>query len=539
MRQNSHRRLWSRVLCSLRSLGKRRLLTVGLLGTAGFLGSMTVAGTRGFPVPGVADEFSYLLAGDTFSDGRLTNPTHPLWEHFETRHVIHQPSYQSKYPPGQGLALGVGDLLFGTPAAGLWLTAGTLGATIAWALLMWLPAHWAVLAGTLAVSQLALFEYWAQSYWGGNVAAIGGALAIGALGAIQNPSHSIRTVHGLALGTGLGIMAISRPLEGFVTALGILVLGLLWLKRADPQDQRTLFLRVLPACLATTLIPLAFLGTYHHQVTGSAMTFPYQVHEETYAAAPTFLWQPVEPPPVYRHEAIERFWLTWGTERHQHKQTLQGFVLHLTESVWWFAIFFLGPAVVGIAGFIRYFHRNTAGTALRQRARLPAALAFAVLALTLSTKAAFPHYAAPVTVAFYVVVAAGLAGLHRRAKAYRSVNLAVLITVACLAILTLRSLFSPAMDLHPFAKARTEIHESVVSSPGNHLIIVEYQVDEMVPEWVHNRADIDNARVVWAHSMDPVKDQQLVDYFQDRSVWHLKVGPELHTRLQLHRPPLE
>jgi hypothetical protein len=52
------------------------------------------------PLPFVPDDFSFLLAGDTFVHGRLTNPTPAMWTHFESIHITMQPTYQSMYFPG-------------------------------------------------------------------------------------------------------------------------------------------------------------------------------------------------------------------------------------------------------------------------------------------------------------------------------------------------------------------------------------------------------------------------------------------------------
>src|SRR5215469_522458 len=117
------------------------------------------------PEPKEQDEFSYILAGETLAAGRLANPTPPMWRFFETTHVNMQPTYVSKYPPGQALFLALGIRLFGHPWYGVLLSVALMCGAVCWMLQGWLPAKYALLGGMLAVLQFGLTHYWVDSYW--------------------------------------------------------------------------------------------------------------------------------------------------------------------------------------------------------------------------------------------------------------------------------------------------------------------------------------------------------------------------------------
>ena len=83
-------------------VANRPIQAIGSAAIFSLLVNGTLALFLGVPPPAVHDEYSYWLAADTFAHGRLTNTPHPLWVHFETMHVLMQPTYASKYPPGRG-----------------------------------------------------------------------------------------------------------------------------------------------------------------------------------------------------------------------------------------------------------------------------------------------------------------------------------------------------------------------------------------------------------------------------------------------------
>ena len=183
----------------------------------GTLCSAAVTGLRGIPAPRVQDEFGYLLSAETFASGRLTNPTHPMWNHFESFHIIHTPSYNAKYPPLQALTLAVGSWL-GHPIVGACLASGVSIAALVWMLYGWLPVASRPFAWLFCVIHPGFHFQWGHSYMGGAVAVTGAALLLGAFIRIDRQfKFRISAIAAL----GIFLLANSRPFEGLVLTIAV------------------------------------------------------------------------------------------------------------------------------------------------------------------------------------------------------------------------------------------------------------------------------------------------------------------------------
>jgi hypothetical protein len=289
----------------IRQIGERRWLAISGLACATFLGCLMVAGVLHEPVPRVQDEFSYLLMSNTFANGHVANPTPGLPEFFETFHVLVRPAYVSKYYPAQGIFLAIGERLTRHPAVGVWLSSALACAATCWMLQAWAGPVWGLVGGLLVMIQFGIFSYWSQTYWGGMVAALGGALFFGALRRLWDRSSWSSAI---GLGVGLVILVNSRPVEGLL-ASGAAGAVFLYRIRQTRQWGTARFWHglVVPAA-AVLLLGAAATVAYNHAVTGSYLRSPYVEHERQYQETPPFIFLPVRPSIAYSNPVLKSFY---------------------------------------------------------------------------------------------------------------------------------------------------------------------------------------------------------------------------------------
>ena len=562
---------------------RNRRLAVVSLGAITILARLALLPWQPVPQPKMHDEFSYLLAGDTFAHGRLANPPHPLWIFFDTFHVIQHPTYASMYPPAQGMALAIGNLL-GQPWIGVVLSVAAMCMAFTWMLQGWVPPEWALLGGVLVWTRFGVFSYWMNSYWGGAVAATGAALVLGALPRIWDKRHPRDAI---VFGLGASILAVTRPLEGAIFFVPFGAALLWWALRLNVPTRGAAMRRIVLPIATILACTAGFIGYYNWRVTGSPVVFPHFIEQREITTA-VFLWQHDKPPIPYANPQFDDFYhiflpslyqASWGAAKGQ----------------WWYKStdfweFFLGPALsipflalpwvlieprnrlllvqvalsaVGL-WIIVYYHAHYAAPlmatvfvlmmqcmrALQRLRFLGMAVGVALTRLIVlfsvligpiyfaqsvisqpSALFEWPHrhslLALAVPLLALLLLRVGFSLARRPVAPWRAVlsagcELLLVIAIVLQLCEMQRNLYA---DAFPYVEDLNEpfrkpVEDHLAALPGEHLVLVRYSNDHNSgEEYVYNEADIDHAKTVWAREIPGVDLRPLFIYFRNRDIW--------------------
>ncbi len=495
-------------------LAQRKTLAIWLLFFSVISIRLAVLPLLPLPVPGIHDEFSYLLLGDTFAHGRLANPPHPMWMSFETFHVNWHPAYSSMYPPAQGFVLALGQWL-GHPWIGVLLSDAAMCAAILWMLQAWLPARWAFLGAALVAMKFGFASYWMNSYWGGAVAATGGALVLGALPRIF---RHFWPRDALLLGAGIAILANSRPYEGLLFCIPAAGWFLWWLagktkSRTTPRARLVNVLAPLGIVLAGTTF---FMGYYNWRLTGNILLFPHTLNIRTHESMGLFLWQHPKAPLEYHNQQFEDFYNGW--EREDYDNSWKGVWKVSSEKLVRAGnTYFWGGALLLLPGLpFAFFERKM---------RLPMAILLLGVAGFFAVIWSFPHYAAPLTCVIFMLLVQAVRHLRTIRIAAQPIGAAlaraaVLLLAADTFMGVAQGVCDPLKWTCQGDPSRAAIAEKLAHAPGKHLIVLRYGEDHNLhDEWVYNGAEIDTAKVLWARELDPRQNARLFAYFKDRQIW--------------------
>src|SRR5208283_4371059 len=301
------------------------------------------------------------------------------------------------------------------------------------------------------------------------IPAIGGALVVGAFPRIL---RYWQARHVALLGLGGAILMNSRPLEGFILCLPVAACFLIQLSRGHRPPRKIIL---------------------HHFV------FPLSV----IASASAIFF-------CFYNSWMRNLWLEGQSD------TLPHAAKHIFSVITKFTYFFLWPELCVMLAALPWIMRD-------RRVRfliIQSAVCFFAFLLVAWFQ---PHYAAPLTATVFALLVQGLRHLRRWKYSGKPVGIGLTRVVVLFALLL--------APFHPHAATignvaisgieyRARFQAQLEATAGKQLVVVRYSPEhDVLAEWVYNKADIDNAKVIWVRELPGTDITPVLNYFSGRRVW--------------------
>lgn len=474
----------------LRNLGKRTAWCMCLLAIAPVASRLLLLSNHPVPTPANYREFSALLAADTLRHFRLANPPHPLPQFFEASAVVERPTYSSTATLGEAIPLMLGRAVFGHPWAGVLVSVAALCSLSYWMLCAWTTPGWALAGGLLAVFECGPLNPWTNSYDGGAASAAAACLVFGSLPRIR---ASGRMRDAVLLGLGIVGCLLTFPYESVFL---ILTAAVFLIPARRYKEDRSRLARVAMVALPIVIAALLLIAFHDKAVTGSWTMSP---------------------------AALSRV-------RGENAASIAPYLVRLEYHIRWYRFFLFAPLYLGVLAFI-WTMRKFADLWLLLTVVMFALAANFETNLQLTSLAAL----APLLLLLSIrgLQQLSLVQFRGRLLGRDAAHLIVFLCATQFLFWYGVHLFErhePAAEIaryetwdsinHATMDRGAPITQQIASLPGRQVVFVRHsRGHNLQDEWVHNDADIDAARTVWARDLGPSENLKLQHYYSDRSVW--------------------
>ncbi len=447
--------------------------------------------------PVVHDEFAYLFQAKTFLAGRLSYPSPPEREFFDAFHILTEPVFAAKYPPGHALFLLPGEAA-GHPWIGP-LIASILSLLLAGLLLRPVAGS----AGALLVTSLfavAPAQLQVATTYLSQTSFLFGAL----LTLFLLKQAWIRNGVAWAAGAGVtfGWIWNTRPLNAMIFGASIaLFLLIRYGLRALINRKKAILGFAIPF-----LVAMALGLAYNQALTGSLLQTPWQLYSDQYHPEDAIGFYRGEPVTPTEAGPGKRIWIDRFFYPNWEKFTPQ-FALHTLFS-FRIPMTYVESAPTLLLVFL-------GGTLLRTRRRRVAA---SIFPLYLLSNMAYVCYWSP-WVRYYhevalVIVALAVLGAGAMAEcAFRQKRAGAFLAVMGLIALTVWEANDRLEFQFNFRRIKGEFHSKFERKiehrvPNGSLVFVSYsRWHNPDLDLLNNEPDLETADRIFVHDLGPNRNQ--------------------------------